>query len=1073
KKCLRRHYPKQSFTTVADTPENLRLKQQSELQSQTAVFDSGLVCVCFEMEKVFFKPVIEDLSMELARKCTELISDIHYREEYKKSKDKCTFVTDTPMLNHVKNIGAFISEAKYKGTTKADLSNSLYKQMPATIDSVFAREVTQLQSKIAYKQKHDAARGLSDYTHMKEPPEIKHAMEVNKHQSNISYRKDMQDTHMYNAELNRPDIKMATQISKIAEYKKGQGVMNKEPAVIGRLDFEHAVEASKLSSQIKYKEKFDNEMKDKKHHYNPLESVSFKQSQLATELASNVKYKKDIQNMHDPVSDLPTLFLDHALKVSKMLSRREYRKMFEENKGMYHFDSDAAEHLHHKGNAILQSQVKYREEYEKNKGKSMLEFVETPSYQASKEAQKMQSEANSGKDDEDMNINAALVGMGFHAARRVYREDFEREIKGRSSLDLDKTPEFLHVKYITNLLKEKEYRKDLENEIKGKGMDLNSEVLDIQRAKRASEIASEKEYKKDLESEIKGKGMQVGIDTLEIQHAKKASEIASEKDYKRDLETEIKGKGMQVSTDTLDIQRAKKASGMASQIEYKKDLETEIKGKGMQVSMDVLDMLRAKRASEIYSQKKYKDEAEKMLSNYSPVADTPEIQRIKTTQQNISSVFYKKEVGAGTAVKDSPEIERVKKNQQNISSLQYKEQSYRATPVSMTPEIERVRRNQEQLSTASYTPANPQPPKPLERSPVALSLPWELAPGALLDMDSQCKEELLKDDTCEQDGPLPNSKDKTPGRHRHFVGDLGIEVKYKGEIKQATAISDPPELKRVKENQRNISNVKYTQDHKQMKGRPSLILDTPGLRHVKEAQNHISMVKYHEDFEKTKGRGFTPVVDDPVTERVRKNTQVVSDAAYKGVHPHIVEMDRRPGIIVDLKVWRTDPGSIFDIDPLEDNIQSRSLHMLSEKASQYRRQRSRSHSSSTFGTVLGDDKSEISEIYPSFSCSSEVTRPSDEGAPVLPGAYQQSHSQGYGYMHQTSLSSMRSMQHSPNLRTYRAMYDYSAQDEDEVSFRDGDYIVNVQPIDDGWMYGTVQRTGKTGMLPANYIEFVN
>lgn len=40
------------------------------------------------------------------------------------------------------------------------------------------------------------------------------------------------------------------------------------------------------------------------------------------------------------------------------------------------------------------------------------------------------------------------------------------------------------------------------------------------------------------------------------------------------------------------------------------------------------------------------------------------------------------------------------------------------------------------------------------------------------------------------------------------------------------------------------------------------------------------------------------MVDDPITERVRKNTQVVSDAAYKGVHPHIVEMDRRPGIIV-------------------------------------------------------------------------------------------------------------------------------------------------------------------------------
>lgn len=31
-------------------------------------------------------------------------------------------------------------------------------------------------------------------------------------------------------------------------------------------------------------------MKDKKHHYNPLESVSFRQSQIATELASDVSY---------------------------------------------------------------------------------------------------------------------------------------------------------------------------------------------------------------------------------------------------------------------------------------------------------------------------------------------------------------------------------------------------------------------------------------------------------------------------------------------------------------------------------------------------------------------------------------------------------------------------------------------------------------------------------------------------------------------------------------------------------------------------------------------------------------
>lgn len=64
---------------------------------------------------------LESLNLLLRKSCLELVLfsyvnyflfQIHYKEEYKKSKDKCTFVTDTPMLNHVKNIGAFISEVR-------------------------------------------------------------------------------------------------------------------------------------------------------------------------------------------------------------------------------------------------------------------------------------------------------------------------------------------------------------------------------------------------------------------------------------------------------------------------------------------------------------------------------------------------------------------------------------------------------------------------------------------------------------------------------------------------------------------------------------------------------------------------------------------------------------------------------------------------------------------------------------------------------------------------------------------------------------------------------------------------
>lgn len=60
----------------------------------------------------------------------------------------------------------------------------------------------------------------------------------------------------------------------------------------------------------------------------------------------------------------------------------------------------------------------------------------------------------------------------------------------------------------------------------------------------------------------------------------------------------------------------------------------------------------------------------------------------------------------------------------------------------------------------------------------------------------------------------------------------------------------------------------------------------------------------------------------------------------------------------------------------------------------------------------------------------------------------------------------------PPQKRYRAVYDYTAADDDEVSFMDGDEIVDVEQIDEGWMFGRVARTGQQGMLPANYVEAI-
>eukprot|EP00043_Microstomoeca_roanoka_P006579 m.64030 g.64030 ORF g.64030 m.64030 type:complete len:445 (-) comp13474_c2_seq2:59-1393(-) len=51
-----------------------------------------------------------------------------------------------------------------------------------------------------------------------------------------------------------------------------------------------------------------------------------------------------------------------------------------------------------------------------------------------------------------------------------------------------------------------------------------------------------------------------------------------------------------------------------------------------------------------------------------------------------------------------------------------------------------------------------------------------------------------------------------------------------------------------------------------------------------------------------------------------------------------------------------------------------------------------------------------------------------------------------------------------------ALYEYEAADADEVSLQEGDVVVNVEDVAEGWVKGTVQRTGETGMIPSNYLE---
>nr|KAF6450742.1 nebulin [Molossus molossus] len=1109
---------------IPDRPDFLQAAKSSLQQSD---FE-------YKLDREFLKgcklSVTDDKDMVLALRNSLIESDLKYKEKHVKERGSCRAVPDTPQILLAKTVSNLVSENKYKDYVKKHLAQGSYTTLPETPNTIRVKEVTKHVSDTNYKKKFVKEKGKSNYSIMLEPPDVKHAMEVAKKQSDVAYRKDAKENLHYTTVADRPDIKKATQAAKQASEVEYRAKHRKEGShglsMLGRPDIEMAKKAAKLSSQVKYRENFDKE-KGKTPKYNPKDSQLYKVMKDANNLASEVKYKADLKKLHKPVTDMKeSLIMNHVLNTSQLASSYQYKKKYEKSKGHYHTIPDNLEQLHLKEATELQSIVKYKEKYEKERGKPMLDF-ETPTYITAKESQQMQSgkeyrkeydESIKGRNLTGLEVTPALLHVKYAtkiASEKEYRRDLEESIRGKGLSEMEDTPDMIRAKNATQILNEKEYKRDLELEVKGKGLTaMANETPDFMRAKNATDIASQIKYKQSAEME-KANFTSV-VDTPEIIHAQQVKNLSSQKKYKEDAE-----KGMsyyETVLDTPEMQRVRENQKNFSLLQYQCDLKNS-KGK-ITVVQDTPEILRVKENQKNFSSVLYKEDLspgtaigktpemmrvkqtqdhissvkyKEAIGQGTPIPDLPEVKRVKETQKHISSVMYKENLGTGIPTSVTPEIERVKRNQENFSSVLYKENLGTGTPTPITPEMERVKRNQENVSSILYkenlNQGTPIPVTPemervkrnqenfssvLYKENMGKATPTPVTPEMQrVKRNQENISSVLYKDSLGKATPTPF----TPEMERVKRNQENFSsVLYKENMRKATPTPVTPEMERAKRNQENISSVLYSDSfRKQIQGKAAYVLDTPEMRRVRETQRHISTVKYHEDFEKHKGC-FTPVVTDPVTERVKKNTQDFSDINYRGIQRKVVEMEQKRNdqdqeIITGLRVWRTNPGSVFDYDPAEDNIQSRSLHMINAQAQ--RRSREQSRSASALSVSGGEEKSEHSEgadhhlsTYSNGGIFFSATSTAYKHAKTTELPQQRSSSVA---TQQTTVSSIPSHPSTAG-KIFRAMYDYMAADADEVSFKDGDAIVNVQAIDEGWMYGTVQRTGRTGMLPANYVE---
>uniref|UniRef100_A0A669PLN9 Nebulin n=1 Tax=Phasianus colchicus TaxID=9054 RepID=A0A669PLN9_PHACC len=1109
---------------IADRPDFVQAAKSSLQQSDYE----------YKLDREFLKgcklSVTDDKNTVLALNNAILASDIKYKEKHNKARGTCLVVPDTPQILLAKNVSSLVSENKYKEHSKKQLPRGSYTTLPETRDTAHVKEVTKNVSDTNYKKKFVKEKGKSNYSIMLEPPEVKHAMEVAKKQSTVEYKKDAKSKLHYTPIADRPDIKKATQAAKLIsdiEYKK-RGEAGLGVTMLGRPDIELAKEVSKLTSQVKYKENFSKE-KGKKPKYDLKEAKIYKTMKDAHNIASEVKYKADLKKLHKPVTDMSeSLIMNHVLNTSQLASAYQYKKQYEKSKGHYHMVPDNLEQVHLREASELQSHVKYKEKYEKEKGKPMLDF-ETPTYLTAKESQLMQSEKEYKRDFEEsikgrnltgLEITPSLLHVKYAtkiASEKEYRKDLEEGVKGKGLSVLEETPDMLRAKNATQILNEKEYKKALELEIRGKGLsELALETPDFVRAKNATDIASQIKYKQLAEME-KANYTSV-VDTPEIIHAQQVKNLSSQKKYKEEAERTMPY--YVPVADTPEMQRVRENQKNFSTLQYQWDLQNS-KGK-VTVVQDTPEMLRVKENQKNFSSILYKEDIgtgttiektpemqrvkrtqdaissikyKESIGKGTPIPDLPEVKRVKETQKHISSVSYKEGLGMGIPTPVTPEMERVKRNQENISSVLYREGLGIGTPVPVTPEMERVKRNQEIFSSVLYkenigkatpTPVTPEMERVKRNQEIISSVLYKENVGKVTptpitpEMERvRRNQEIISSVLYKENLGRATPTPITPEMERVKRNQEQISsVLYKEQLAKGTPTPMTPEMERAKRNQENISSVLYSDSfRKQVQGKAAYVLDTPEMRRVRETQKHISTVKYHEDFEKNKGT-FTPVVTDPITERVKKNMQDFSDISYRGIQRRVVEMEQKrvdqdQENLTGLRVWRTNPGSVFDYDPAEDNIQSRSLHMITVQAQ--RRSREHSRSASALSISGGDEKSE-----PSEGVNQHLSYYSNEGFFTTTATVGYKHAKTIELPQQRSASvatqqtTVSSVPSHPSTagKTYRAMYDYTAADADEVSFKDGDTIVNVQAIDEGWMYGTVQRTGKTGMLPANYVEAV-
>uniref|UniRef100_H2XZE3 SH3 domain-containing protein n=1 Tax=Ciona intestinalis TaxID=7719 RepID=H2XZE3_CIOIN len=696
--------------------------------------------------------------------------------------------------------------------------------------------------------------------------------------------------------------------------------------------YETCIRANKFASPATYKR---NWLKERfRNNYKVHETEGYKQEReiqkkisALLQIAYKAEYNRNVGKCPF-ITETPER--SHNRDMKDMFSDKKYRHSARDVMDKYHLITDEPRMVTAIQAMDLVSDVKYKEEYEKEKGKGTANIHETPQMVHALQVAKLTSDKpyrqvalkelqkvtlpedattivhaqEAGKLVSDISYKNLIWVKKFKyyvLLQITYKKDaFENKMQGYNRLPLKDNYQLNRLDKIKDLPSEVsrdiiplkvipltlyplqvQYKKDF-YEQKGQLIPV-VDTPEQRHAQKQQKIQSDNKYKEEHE---KSKGQGCNEITPAIAHAATIAKVVSENVYKEKHKEDSKiptAFSVLPSTPYIEhVQKvAQKASEKASDFRYKEAYENE-KGIVFYPYFLTPQYENQVKAGKLQSQNVYTKKAEEGRHTFKLTTDQPNFKQAKVANNLISDLKYRQpHKGKGAKVKDSrdvPSILHSKKMQELFSGIRYRNEYEKIKDkyhldVS-TPSIVNAKRASQLLSDTTYKEEyNKEKGQPFDTYQDSLQMKH------MRTMPDKLSENKYRQDLILSRGKVIQVADTpwlaTSKRAQQFISHAQIKKKLHSFI--YSYIQIPCKLIKYLYLKRQSG---YKQKAKEDQQHYLLVPDDPEFQRLKDAATYLSDIAYKGEAQKEHSH-FTTVSDTPTMVKAKESQEMQSEIKYK------------------------------------------------------------------------------------------------------------------------------------------------------------------------------------------------